>query len=265
MRWWIGVAILLILTFFLFSFRLFEPIGNALRFVSLPLVRTVSTWTQAGRDRVGAATATTDASARLRCEALLTKQVVDEAEFHRLEEENKRLRAQANFLSNSSYDHVGARVIGRELTQTSARLLIDRGTNDKLEDGQAVITENGLFIGRIRSPQTSVATVELLTDTNSRVSAAMVQGDQLIGVIEGRGNGASVLTYIPSSIDLEADQIVVTAGTEEKIPSHLALGIINALNRKPKDPFYEASVDPLVRFDRISFVSILRPSALGTR
>lgn len=259
------MALVLILTFFLFAFRLFQPIANAFRFVSLPLVRTVAGWTQSGRDWAGEATASTETAARLRCEALLSQQVVDLAEFHRLEEENKRLLAQANFLSSSSYDHVGARVIGRELTQTRARLLIDRGTNDKLEEGQAVITENGLFIGRIRSPQTSVATVELLTDTNSRVSAAMGQGDQLIGVVEGRGNGASVLTYIPSSIDLEVDQIVVTAGTEEKIPAHLALGIINALNRKPKDPFYEASIDPLVRFDRISFVSVLRPSALGSR
>ena len=160
-----------------------------------------------------------------------------------LEAENKLLRAQAKFAQTSGYDQVGALVINRELGTLRGRLTIDRGASDHVEVGQAVVTGEGIYIGRIRSVETRVASVELLSDSDSRVAAATMNGDSLVGVVEGRGNGASALTYIPSSINLSNDQIIVTAGTEEKIPPYLPLGIINSINRTPKDPFYNASVD----------------------
>lgn len=260
-RFFLGAGLAAI-ALLLLAIGLFEPFTDLTRRVFLPAVRKTAQGTQWVEQFFSSPSEKRHPEALAQCEARLREIVSQEARVRALEDENKVLRAQAKFAQTSGYDQVGALVIRRDLGTLRGRLLIDRGTTDHVEVGQAVVTGEGVYIGRIRTVETRVATVELLSDTESRVAAATLTGDALVGVVEGRGNGASGLTYIPSSINLATDQIIVTAGTEEKIPAHLPLGIINSITRTPKDPFYSASVDPLVRFDRVTYVSVLRPSAL---
>ena len=242
-------------------FLLRSPIQNLLQRLTLPFVRSLSEWAERV-DRDGRTLAAPNDGSLQRCEERLQARIIDAAQLSALEQENRLLRAQASFLAESGYDHVGARVIGRRIDHIHARLLIDRGTVDLIEEGQAVITENGLVVGKIIQAGSRVSTVQLLTDVDSRVAVAAAKDGQLIGVLEGRGNGATLLTYIPSSVDVAADDLLLTAGTEEKIPPRLPLGIVNAVTRTSKDPFYQASVDPSIRIERLSLLSVLRPSAL---
>lgn len=196
-------------------------------------------------------------------EQRLSAQTVDYVKMRAYEEENRALRAQARFLQRSGYDSVGARVIRRELSGQRAVFLIDRGKDDALELGQAVITDNGMFIGKITQLYSKVAEVTLITDGQSRVATALQGEGRLTGVLEGKGNGAMELTYIPSTASIKADQLVITAGTEDKIPGNLPIGYSSVIHGKASDPFFSASIESLVRFDEITLVSILRPSALA--
>lgn len=257
--WLIKGAILLAACLALFLLR--APATHLLQRLFLPVITRFSIWSE-NMDHAGRAIALPNDGSLEQCEARLQSRIVDSARLSALEQENRLLRAQASFLAESGYDHVGARVIGRRIDHIHARLLIDRGTNDKLEEGQAVITENGLLIGKVIETGSRISTVELLTDVDSRIAVASAKDGQLIGVLEGRGNGATLLTYIPSSVDVAADDLLLTAGTEEKVPPRLAIGVVNAITRTAKDPFYQASVDPTMRSERLSFVSVLRPTAL---
>jgi len=254
----VGILFLVLL----FLSGIWGILGQGVRGATLPLIRRIVPLS----DRVdGAVTSkihTPSQDELNSCESRLAKSVVDRSRLETLEEENKVLRTQAHLALTSGYDRVGALVIGRQIDKTRARLLIDRGTNDQLEIGQAVVTGEGIFIGRIIFVERSISTVELLTDISSRVTVALAKGDLLAGVAEGQGGGVAMLNYVPSSLSLAPDDMIVTAGTEEKIPARLPLGVITSLDRRPKDPFYQAILDPMVRFDRLSFVSILRPTAL---
>lgn len=242
---------------------LWRVFGEGLRRLTLPLVRGSSAVATSVSGQTGLLSSSKDSLKRLQdVEKRISQLAIDHTRLQALEEENRSLRAQAKFLSTSGYDSVGARVISRSLDQQRALLLVDRGLNDHVEKGQAVVTNEGIFIGKIGSIKERVATVELLTDLKSRVAASVVDQKKLVGVIEGRGNGAAVLTYIPSSETLKRDQIIVTSGSEEKIPGHLPLGIINDVQGKQTEPFLTAAIEPLIPADQVVFVSILRPSAL---
>ncbi len=236
------------------------PATHLLQQALLPLISHFSYWAERINEG-GRAIAVPDEASLQACESRLQNRIVDSARLSALEQENQLLRAQASFLNEAGYDHVGAEVIARRIEPIHARLLINRGTNDAIETGDVVVAERGLVIGRIVEAQSRLSTVELLTDIDSRLAIASAKDGQLIGVLEGRGNGATVLTYIPSSVDVAADDLLLTAGTEEKIPPRLAVGVINTITRNSKDPFYEASVDSVVRIERLSFVSVLRPKA----
>jgi rod shape-determining protein MreC len=252
---------LIILALFLALIFLRRPAANLAQKLFLPLIARFSTWSER-IDHAGRSVALPNDGSLQVCETRLQAKIVDAARLSALEQENRLLRAQASFLDESGYDHVGARVIGRRIDHIHARLLIDRGTNDLIEEGQAVIAENGLLVGKIVDAGAKVSTVELLSDIDSRIAMASAKDGQLIGVLEGRGNGAVLLTYIPSSVDVAAEDLLLTAGTEDKIPPRLPVGVVNAVTRTSKDPFYQASIDPSLRIERLSFLSVLRPSAL---
>ena len=242
---------------------LFSPLADVMRRATLPAVEFVSGAAVSLGQRFNFLATRASAQQLFDAERRISQLTVDYARLQALEQENATLRAQAKFLGTSGFDSVGARVISRQIGPQNALLLIDRGLNDHVEIGQAVVTDAGVFIGKIRTITERVATVELITDPQSRVAASIAGQNRLTGVIEGRGNGAAVLNYIPSTESLARDQIVVTAGTEEKVPGNLPLGIINDVAGKQTDPFLTAAVEPIIPGDRVVFVSVLRPTALG--
>ncbi len=232
------------------------PLRAWVRALTLPLARELSRLS-------GFAAQNSSVDDRVReLEARLNGMAVDYVRLQALDEENRSLRAQARFLETSGYDSVGARVIGRDMQGQRSLFLIDRGSLDHVEVGQAVVTDQGVFIGKVSQLQDRIATVELLTDPTSRVAASVIDSRDLVGVVEGRGNGAAALTYIPTQAGVKRDMIIVTAGTEDKVPRNLPFGIVNTVEGEPTDAFLQATVEPLAPLTRIVFVSVLRPTAL---
>lgn len=241
----------------------FRPLADIFRAVTLPIVRGVSGGTQY---LVNSTTRDAGNVAKIsELETRLEHLQVDYVKLKALEEENTSLRAQAGFLDDSGYDHVGARVIGREIKDNLAHILIDRGSKDHVELGQAVITDEGIFIGEVGKIQEHIAVVALLTDLESRVAAKLIDKRDLVGVVEGRGNGTAALTFIPNNTGIEKDMIVVTAGTESKVPPNLVIGVINKIEGEDTDPYLSASMEPYALLDRLQFVSVLRPTVLRPR
>lgn len=187
---------------------------------------------------------------------------VDYVKLRSLEEENRLLRDTAKFLSSTGYDHVGARVIARQIQSDTATVLIDRGSDDGLEKGMAVVVGDGILIGKITLLNRRLATVTLVSDERSRVAAAPLGSSKLFGMIEGLGNGVSRLTLVPQSEPLKRNDVIVTAGTEEKIPPNLAVALVDEVQGQPTDPFKTATLLPLARTDQLSLVTVLRPAAL---
>jgi rod shape-determining protein MreC len=234
-----------------------KPIGNAVRFLTRPLVNGASRAAQGVRAWAGRSAAT---EADLRAlEQVIAQGAVDRARLQALEEENRVLQAQAHFLQTSKRDGIGAHVVSRDLQRGRMHFLLDRGTRDGVEIGQAVITGDGVFVGKVLNASESTSILEVFTDPDARTAASPGTRPHLVGVVEGRGNGAALLTYIPPSEVLKKDDLLVTAGTEEKVPGNLPLGIINRVNGKPTDPFLTAAIEPLVSLDRLTTVAILKP------
>lgn len=196
-----------------------------------------------------------------RAKERLANIVVSAARLSALEEENALLREQAKISPDSGFELLGAQVIARKMEPDRAEIVIDRGRRDEVEIGQPVLTGSGILIGKIVSMSEQIATVELVTDPRSRFAASLSGETRLLGVVEGRGNGAARMTYIPASQAIKKDQIVVSAGTEEKVPPHLPLGLVNSVEGKNTDPFVSAVLEPLLPLDRVRVVSILRPRA----
>lgn len=193
-------------------------------------------------------------------EARMSGFTVDYVRLRALEEENRALQSLIKFQKDTGYDAVPARIIARSVDPRSATVLIDRGSNDGVEIGMAVIVGDGIFVGKVTGLRERVATVTLVSDERSKIAAAALGRGHLFGLIEGRSNNAAHLTFVPQSEPLDRDDIIVTAGTEEKIPPNLVIGVVNAVEGKPTDPFKNASLETLAKSDSLNIVLVLRPS-----
>jgi len=157
---------------------------------------------------------------------------------------------------------VPARIISRSSDERRVEVLIDKGSRDGLEVGMAVVAEDGLFVGKISELQPRISRIILVSDEQSRIAVATAGRGELIGVIEGRGNGTANVTLIPQQVELNTDDIIVTAGTEEKIPANLPIGLVNTVDGRQTDPFKHASIEPLLRIESLNLVLVLRSTAL---
>ena len=195
-------------------------------------------------------------------ETRLASVSVDYVRLKALEEENDVLRTTLGYLQRQGYDAVMGRVISRSSVPERSLIMIDRGTKDGLEVGMAVIVGDGVFIGKLSSVQERTATVTLLSDPQSRVAIAKSGQRHLIGLVEGKGNWTAEVTLIPQQEKVEVNDMLVTSGTEDKVPANLAVGMIDKVSGQPTDPFKQAVLEPLVPLEYVEVVSVLRPQAL---
>lgn len=240
-----------------------SPLEGIVRVAILPIARVFS----AAGSATGSAARSGPSKQALQdrvseLEARLNTIAVDYVQLKALEEENRSLKALAKFVNGSGFDFVPVRVIARSGDPQSAMVTIDRGSKDGLEIGMAVVVGDGIFVGKVTGIKERIAMVTLVSDERSRVAAAHAGDRKLFGVVEGGGNNTARLTLVPLHEPLKKDDVIVTAGTEEKIPPNLSIGLVNEVEEKQTDPFKQASIEPLVKADQLDLLLVVRSAAL---
>lgn len=187
---------------------------------------------------------------------------VDYVKLKALEAENEILRETLGYLNEQSYEAVMARVISRSVIPTEDIFIIDRGSRDGLQKGMAVIVQNGMYVGKISTIYDRTAEVTLTSDPSSRVAVSLAGQHRLVGLVEGRGNHTARATLIPHEEPLAPNDILVTSGTEEKVPADLVVAIVNSVIGEATDPFKSATLEPFIRTESLNLVAVLIPRAL---
>jgi rod shape-determining protein MreC len=179
------------------------------------------------------------------------------ADVKRFSEENSELKRQLNYFQKNSYGHLLANVVGRELASSDQVVIIDRGTDDGISEGDPVVVGNGILIGKIFKVEKTISFVRLLNDNVSRVGSTILNHDKSLGVIEG-GFGISLkMNLIPRDEVILVNDQVVTSGLENKTPRGLLIGNIAEVENEPYKPFQQAVVSPATDYSKISVVSVL--------
>lgn len=174
-----------------------------------------------------------------------------------LQEENTQLREQLSFFSSSTYPHIGADVVGKNIEPLGSTLIINIGENHGVLIGNPVIVRNGILIGTVIRVNKTTALVRLLNDNQSKIAATITNRDKSIGIIEG-GYGISIrMNFIPQNEELFVGDTVVTSGLSETIPKGLFIGTIESIEKEAYQPFQEAVITPAVQLNKIDIVSVI--------
>lgn len=151
-----------------------------------------------------------------------------------------------------------ARVIAGTFTPASMRLTI---TTDgaPLTSGDPVLAQ-GALIGTIADAGTRRAVVRLLRDPAQRIGAARASDTAaVIGVVEQRAGGGLALTHVPIDVEIAEGDAVVTAATDERIPSGIPIGTLADVRVESDGFFQSATVIPATDPRDAAFVITLTP------
>ena len=217
---------------------------------------------------VGDAFDATDENKRLKKELAQARTELAQARTAMRENEQLRgmvgLRREAGF--PQSTDPVTARVIARSTTDWSSTIQIDKGTDDGVRPNQPVITGDGL-VGKVAQASGGTATVQLITDGESNVSAAIVP-DGASGVVRTPvGDPDDLqLDFVRRAEGIRKGQTVITSGfrsgrLQSLYPRGIPIGTVRAVDRDELETFQRVHVDPFADFRRIDVVQVLTGGA----
>ncbi|NBS41543.1 rod shape-determining protein MreC [bacterium] len=235
-------------------------VARAFAAVERPLVA-AGTWI--GGKAVGifdAAAVSPERVARL--EAERDSALIDKAELDRLRDENQELRDALGFVARQSLRSVLASVVSRSIGPEASSVVIDRGSDDGIVVGAPVVSGAGIMIGKVTSVTRGSATVRALSDHASATAVTLYNESRTIGVAEGLSGSLLSLQYVPQDEKISVNDIVVTSGLEQNVPSGLLVGIVNQVNSDPIAPFQTAVLEPLSDVRRVASVAVLVPNVL---
>lgn len=150
-----------------------------------------------------------------------------------------------------------ATVIGRDATQWSKVVFIDKGTKQGVYENLAVMTNAGV-IGHIIQSTGTTSKVLLITDSRSAVDS-LFQGSRVTGVAVGTGNNAVKMKYVPMNAKVEVGDPILSSGLGGIFPKGLRIGVVSQIIKMKQGLFQDIMVNPSADFSRLEEVLVLMP------
>jgi rod shape-determining protein MreC len=177
--------------------------------------------------------------------AQLEQLQVENSKLRTLVAENAALKTALEFKEEVTERAILARVIAESTDVTNSGLVIDRGADDGLALDQPVIVDDGVIIGKIRSVHRNSATVQLLTDSMSRLAVSIQGGSGTSGLLNGDRGLSMNISLIPQDEIVSPGDMVVTSGLEGGIRRGLIVGLVEKVHKDSQEPFQTATVAPM--------------------
>lgn len=166
-----------------------------------------------------------------------------------LRQDNNRLRELLGAIQQRELRVLFTELVRIDLDPYSHRVVIDRGANDGIKAGQAVIDGSGVF-GQVQEVAANGAVVILISDPNHALPVK-VNRSGLRSLAYGTGNPVElVLPDLPMNSDVNKGDLIVTSGLGGRFPPGLPVAEVVSMSINAKGDFARAMARPLAGLDR---------------
>ena len=237
--------------------RLLDPFRSVLSLLTTPLYRIAETpYLVTGA--VGETLASRDQlqldNEVLRRRLLELSQVSQQ--FAALKQENERLRELLGSRRRLSAEVLVAELTGVVPSPNRHQIIIDKGSQDGVQVGQAVIDADGLF-GQVVEVGPFGARVMLLADAAHAVPVE-VSRNGVRSIAAGTGElNVLELEYVPVTTDIVQGDLLVSSGLGGRFPRGYPVGEVVSVVIDPTRPYAQVAARPLAALDRSRHVLVV--------
>lgn len=136
----------------------------------------------------------------------------------------ERAQALSIFQQRNPSRMAAARIIGTGAGGGAKVVYVDRGSNDNVQKGMAVITPEGI-VGKITAAYPRASQVILITDP-SFAAGVISQKHRVLGTLKGQGHSTCRVEYIQNEEHVEVGEWFFTSGDDRVFPKGLPVGQI---------------------------------------
>ncbi len=169
--------------------------------------------------------------------------------------ENEVLKKELGFMkSQNSQETLPAAIIGQSSGYLKS-LIIDKGKDFGLKEGDAVISQ-GFLVGTLTDVRENNSEVTLIIDFNSLVPVVL-QNSRGTGLLRGGLSGLAV-EDIPLNISTQKDENVITSGLGGRIPQGILIGKVTGVISKEGEIFQKVAIASPVDFSKLEVLFVIK-------
>jgi rod shape-determining protein MreC len=166
-----------------------------------------------------------------------------------LEAENDRLRAMLDSSARVSDRVLVVEILAVDLDPYRQRFTINRGLNDGVYIGQALLDADGV-VGQIVRVELMTSEVVLISDADHALPVA-INRNGLRTIVVGTGDSSRLrLPYLTNNADIEPGYLLMSSGLGGIFPSGYPVGRVLEVHRRPGQSFAEVIAEPAAKLDR---------------
>lgn len=177
------------------------------------------------------------------------------ARFQEVVRENELLRRQIGIAGLKSANLILANIIGRDAADLREYFLIGKGIKDGIEKGDIVIAAGNLLVGQVTEVADSLAKIQLIIDSSSRINA-LIQESEMAGLVRIERRDL-VIDLLPQGETIESGQLVVTSGLAGFFPAGLLVGQIEKVISSDVQTSQMAKLKPAVDFEKLRKIFVI--------
>ena len=172
-----------------------------------------------------------------------------------LEDENRRLRVLMEMKERNPVEGRIAEILYAARDPFARRVIIDKGAQQGIEAGQAVVDEIGV-IGQVVRVFPLTSEVSLLTDKEQAIPI-QVQRNGLRAVLEGAGAGVMELRFLATNAEVEVGDVLITSGLDGVYLPGLPVAKVIEIDRSNSGSFSRIRCAPLAGVERRGLVLVM--------
>jgi rod shape-determining protein MreC len=242
-------------------FRYAEAIREAVALLAYPLQRVALA--PAGLFGAAAEFFTTQVALKQENEQLKARQLLAASDLLTLEAlraENVQLRRLLEARERVPRESTLAEILYQGRDPFSRKVVIDKGSQQGIEAGQAVIDDVGV-IGQVTRVHPFLAEVTLITDKEQRTPVEVVRNGLRAVIYGGGDKGTLDLSYTAVNADVQADDVLVTSGIDGTYPPGLPVAKVSRIERDAAYSFAKITCVPAAGTDQNRQVLVLAREA----
>lgn len=178
------------------------------------------------------------------------------ADYEDLDNENEFLRKAVGISPRFNKEIVYANIYQFQLGLDGYDVLLNKGTEDGIAEGDVIITEESVLVGRIDKAYKNFSRVLVVSDMNFSVTAKILSSNT-VGIARGALNQGLYFDLIVQSDSIKEGDIVVSSGMDF-ISSALIVGTVSHVETKDTDLFKKVKIKPAMGEVRIGRVLIMK-------
>lgn len=199
-------------------------------------------------------------------EELLLENIELEAKlrsFDSLQQENEALREMFSIKNRQDqYEYLGTNVIGRTGGGIITSYIIDKGSDEGLKAGMAVMSQEGI-VGQVTETAATWSIVETLSSENISIHVTTVEDKMNSGILEGHiGSGQkqmAKISYLPIDSTIKEGDAVVTSGLGRFYPPDFLIGEVLRVEEDKGNLMKTAIVETAVNFSDTRMLFVILP------